>query len=58
MRPELFGAHETDNINRRQLRTFLRPCGEQSRATATRVKSSRRESLLAILLSAFSMSPA
>ena len=51
--------HETDSLNQRQVTDVQRPCSEQLRAMVTRLTSTGRpESFLAILLSAFSISPA
>jgi hypothetical protein len=59
MDPHSVVLHEINSPSRRQVTDVPRPCGEPLRATLTRVKSSgRSESFLAILLSAFSMSPA
>ena len=57
--PNSLVLHEMNSLDRRQVTDVQRPCGERLHGTVTRVKSSGRvESFLAILLSAFSMSPA
>jgi hypothetical protein len=57
--PNSVVLREIDTFNRRHVTDFRRTCGVPLRATVARVKSTGRvESFLAILLSAFSMSPA